>query len=444
MLIAQVPAEHTEEALASVQARPHRPQFARLVRMSTSQPSAALPLQLPKPGAHEATVQAPSAHPAVAFEREHSRPHSPQWAGVVLRSVSQPFAAFPSQSPKPAAQEWRQDPSSQFTALFGRAAQAEPQAPQWDPLVAVLVSQPFIALPSQSAKGAVQIASPHTPLRQTGTPFMTVQPRSQAPQFAVLVCGSAHAPPQQVCPDGHARVAVQPGTQMFPTQRLPAAHCSSRRQSTQARVSGLQRRSTTPPSRASRHARSSRQPGAQRVIPGTQYWPAGQRSLAAVQGTQRPVAVSHAGPWALPAQAALVVQEGGMSTAAGTSTAGTSRPPASSAPSSIEGEASPTAGRSPSGVAPWPASTEAGGAEVQPQALAMRPRKVMTVAMPIWRMMDSPVRPARSVASTTPFPEGTSNALLSGRVVVEEIARTGAVSGGDSATNPCSSPCRDP
>lgn len=34
----------------------------------------------------------------------HVRPHVPQLAALVLRLVSQPFATFPSQSPKPALQ----------------------------------------------------------------------------------------------------------------------------------------------------------------------------------------------------------------------------------------------------------------------------------------------------------------------------------------------------
>jgi hypothetical protein len=52
----------------------------------------------------------------------------------------------------------------------------------------------------------------------------------------------------------------------------------------------------------------------------SQYWPAGQRSSAAVQGTQRPEAVSHTGPPAWPAQSVLDVHAvGPVSVGAGVS-----------------------------------------------------------------------------------------------------------------------------
>ncbi len=189
--IAHVPAEHTGEAFASVQTRPHMPQFAMPVRTSTSQPSAALPLQLPKPGVHAATVHAPRAHPAVAFGRAHDRPHMPQWAGVVLVSVSQPFAALPSQSPKPEVQVYLHVPASQLAVLFARDAPGVPHAPQAVTLVRRSVSQPFAASPSQFAKGAVQLPTPQTPLRQTGVAFGATQRVPQPPQFSVLDCVSA-------------------------------------------------------------------------------------------------------------------------------------------------------------------------------------------------------------------------------------------------------------
>ena len=73
---------------------------------------------------------------------------------------------------------------------------------------------------------------------------------------------------------------------------------------------------------------------------GTQYWPVGQRSSASVQGTQRPRAVSQAGPPGSPTHCSLREQgvgprsPGGASTMSGavtsiTSTAGASRADAS-------------------------------------------------------------------------------------------------------------------
>jgi hypothetical protein len=68
--------------------------------------------------------------PAVAFESAHARPHIPQLLAVVARFVSQPFAAFPSQSPKPAAHVYVHAPRAQLAELFARGAHATPHAPQ--------------------------------------------------------------------------------------------------------------------------------------------------------------------------------------------------------------------------------------------------------------------------------------------------------------------------
>lgn len=144
-------------------------------------------LQSPKPTAQAATVHAPREQPAVAFRSEHARPHIPQWFGVVARSVSQPFAAFPSQSPKLPVQVYRHVPISQFTIEFGRATQGEPHAPQADRLVRVSVSQPFEASPSQFANGATQLPRAHTPARQTGVAFGIEQRVSQAPQLETFI-----------------------------------------------------------------------------------------------------------------------------------------------------------------------------------------------------------------------------------------------------------------
>ena len=140
-----------------------------------------------------------------------------------------------------------------------------PQAPQWVALVRVSVSQPFLASSSQFAKGAVQLPRPQTALRHTGVAFVTAHRTSHAPQFAMLVWVSAQAPAQQVCPEGHGRATEQPGTQPFPTQRLPAAQWSPVTQATHAWVVGSQR------GVAPAQPMSPRHPLAQRFIPATQY-----------------------------------------------------------------------------------------------------------------------------------------------------------------------------
>ena len=109
----------------------------------------------------------------------------------MLVSVSQPFVAFPSQSPKLEVQLYLHVPASQLAVLFARVAQGEPHVPQAMALVRRSVSQPLAASPSQFAKGAVQLPTPQTPLRQAGVAFGATQRVPQAPQFSVLDCVSA-------------------------------------------------------------------------------------------------------------------------------------------------------------------------------------------------------------------------------------------------------------
>jgi hypothetical protein len=131
-------------------------------------------------------------------------------------------------------------PSAHVAVVLGRGAQAMPQAPQWAVLERVSVSQPLLASPSQSALGAVHMPTPHRPLVHAGAPPATEQRVPQAPQWAMEVCVSTQAPSQHERPTGHARIALQPGTQVLPTQRLPRGQCSLVTHSTQARVVGLQ------------------------------------------------------------------------------------------------------------------------------------------------------------------------------------------------------------
>jgi hypothetical protein len=88
--------------------------------------------------------------PAVQFwPMAHARPHAPQFSRSVRMSTSQPFVAIPSQLPKPALQVKPQAPAVQVAAAFARAGQTFPHLPQWIGLVAKFASQPLAALPSQ-------------------------------------------------------------------------------------------------------------------------------------------------------------------------------------------------------------------------------------------------------------------------------------------------------
>src|SRR5262249_45818216 len=69
---------------------------------SVSHPFAASPSQSPKPSSHEGT-HFPFWHAGVACTLLHGLPHAPQSLALVLRFVSQPFSALPSQSARPGA-----------------------------------------------------------------------------------------------------------------------------------------------------------------------------------------------------------------------------------------------------------------------------------------------------------------------------------------------------
>lgn len=78
---------------------PHVPQSV-LVTSGVSHPFEVSPSQSPQLRVQSATAQVPVSHVAVAFGGAQVEVHVPQWV-VVLRAVSQPLAALPSQSPQP-------------------------------------------------------------------------------------------------------------------------------------------------------------------------------------------------------------------------------------------------------------------------------------------------------------------------------------------------------
>lgn len=75
------------------------PQCADVSRRA-SQPLASFPSQLPEPSKHT-IPQCPNVHTGIAPGDGHRIPHPPQWLKSVRVSVSQPLAAIPSQSAKP-------------------------------------------------------------------------------------------------------------------------------------------------------------------------------------------------------------------------------------------------------------------------------------------------------------------------------------------------------
>jgi hypothetical protein len=131
------------------------PQCWPLLQGSASQPLAVLPSQSKKPVLQPSRAHVPLAQLDVPFAAAQGIPQPPQSAAVA-RLVSQPVAALPSQSPKPALHEAiTQAPPAQAGAAPGNA-QVAPHAPQ-SVIVVMAVSQPFCPLPSQSAKPAAQV-----------------------------------------------------------------------------------------------------------------------------------------------------------------------------------------------------------------------------------------------------------------------------------------------
>lgn len=80
----------------------------------------------------------------------HADRHAPQLLMLLCRFVSQPLTGLPSQLEKPAAHTGEQVPETQLVVPFG-FEHTVPQPPQLLMLLLVLVSQPLLGLPSQSA-----------------------------------------------------------------------------------------------------------------------------------------------------------------------------------------------------------------------------------------------------------------------------------------------------
>lgn len=102
-VIEQAPSAQLGVPFALEQDVPHAPQLETLVCVLTSQPFAATPSQLPNPALHVPRVHDPDAHDSDAFARSQIAPQAPQFVRVV-RLVSQPLAALPSQFPNPGLQ----------------------------------------------------------------------------------------------------------------------------------------------------------------------------------------------------------------------------------------------------------------------------------------------------------------------------------------------------
>jgi hypothetical protein len=185
-MIEQAPPEHDGAPFWPLHWFPHPPQLAVLTAVLTSQPFTLLMSQSANAPLHATSSHVPVAHVAVAFGRAQATPQPPQLVRV-FRLVSQPFAYWPSQSAKPAAQDaTKQVPPAQLAVPFA-AKQARPQPPQCWTLFVVLVSQPLTELPSQSPKPAAQLETVHWLFEHAGVPPCGGHTLLHAPQLLTLV-----------------------------------------------------------------------------------------------------------------------------------------------------------------------------------------------------------------------------------------------------------------
>jgi hypothetical protein len=165
--IEQVPEAHDAAPLAVLHAWAQPPQCSVLVLVLTSQPLVACPSQLPQPVLHDESVQVPVVHEEVALLWSQPLAHAPQ-SDSVLRLVSQPLAALPSQLPQEEAQLGTHAPPVQVVVPLG-LVQVWPHAPQFE-LWLSEVSQPLLTLLSQLPQPTEQLIA-HCPVVHEGVPL---------------------------------------------------------------------------------------------------------------------------------------------------------------------------------------------------------------------------------------------------------------------------------
>jgi len=195
---------------------PHVPQFVALELESVSQPLTALPSQLPKPPPHTGT-QLPFEQLVEPCAFVHLMPQPPQLSMSVVTLTSQPLPVLPSQLAKPGLQPSTQPPATQLTEPPG-FVQWFPHEPQLLMSLFVLVSQPLVLLPSQSAAPELQDGA-HALFEQLVVPFGFKQRVPHAPQSFVLFVRFV-SQPLPALPSQLPRPVLHIGAQAPPTQAV--------------------------------------------------------------------------------------------------------------------------------------------------------------------------------------------------------------------------------
>jgi hypothetical protein len=224
--IAHAPPLHDALALAKEHAMPQRPQFVALVRVLVSQPLAVIPSQFSKPALQLAMRQVPAMHEPVPFAGAHPALHAPQCVRLVCRLTSQPFVGLPSQSAKPGSHVPTPHAPARQTSVALASEHARPHIPQLARFVARAVSHPSEAIRLQSPKPMAQ-ATVHRPATHAAVAPAPPQTVVQLPQRMTSVWVSAQLPLQQLCPEGHGRVGPQPGVHPPARHTCPAGHIAS-------------------------------------------------------------------------------------------------------------------------------------------------------------------------------------------------------------------------
>jgi hypothetical protein len=166
----------------------------------------------------------------IGVEPEHAVPQVPQLLASVFVLTSQPLAAFPSQSAYPTLHENPQLPPVHVGPAFATAGQTFPQLPQLLASLCFGVSQPLAAFLSQSAYPALH-TNPQLPPPHAGVAFVTVgQAFMHAPQFRGSLLRFVQTPgalPQAVSDAGHAHpvlVHMPPVAHVVPALPPEAPH----------------------------------------------------------------------------------------------------------------------------------------------------------------------------------------------------------------------------
>lgn len=188
-----------QQRSAGAHALPQPSQFSGSLSASTSQPLPKLPSQSSRLPLQFVIVHAPAeqATPVTNAPGTHAVLHAPQCATSDVRSISQPSVAMPLQSPRPGAQACPQAPAEHVATVPPGAGQAVLHAPQLAGSVATAVSHPSIP-PLQSANPG-EHSRAHAPPRHTGRALGAPgHALSHRPQCATEIEVSTQLAPQVV------------------------------------------------------------------------------------------------------------------------------------------------------------------------------------------------------------------------------------------------------